>query len=124
LDLIAVQLLPEVAILMRRSQGSVRSMLYRLGARARTGQDWFTKYTLAEALHIRAGSRTVDQAWLAEITHPPTGKLQRGIIDAGDFSEFCKRHSREVVGRRLNIAKPHLVKEFVFPLAATHSYMR
>ena len=41
LELIAVQPLPEVAIAMRRSPGSIRSMLYRLGAsardRARTG---------------------------------------------------------------------------------------
>src|SRR5262249_10191751 len=53
LDLIAIQPLPEVAIAMRRSPGSIRSMLHRLGASARMGQDWFTKYTLAEALHIR-----------------------------------------------------------------------
>jgi len=35
LDLIAVQPLPEVAIAMRRSPGSLRSMLRRLGANAR-----------------------------------------------------------------------------------------
>jgi hypothetical protein len=44
-----------------------------------------------------------------------TGKLQREIIDADDFSEFCKSHSREVVGRRLNIEKLNFVKDFVFP---------
>jgi hypothetical protein len=44
-----------------------------------------------------------------------TGKLQREIIDADDFSEFCKRHGKEVVGRRLNIDRLNFVKDFVFP---------
>src|ERR1700758_2148289 len=52
LDLIAIQTLPEVAIAMRRSPRSIRSMLYRLGASARMGQDWFTTHTLAAALPI------------------------------------------------------------------------
>jgi hypothetical protein len=116
LDLIAVQPLPEVAIAMRRSPGSVRSMLYRLGASARMGQDWFTKYTLAEALHIRAEEveRWIRVGWL-KCRVVQTGKLQREIIDADDFSEFCKAHSREVVGRRLNIDRLNFVKDFVFP---------
>jgi hypothetical protein len=116
LDLIAVQPLPEVAISMRRSPGSVRSMLYRLGASARMGQDWFTRYTLAEALHIRAEEvqRWISLGWLkSRMVH--TGKLQREIIDADDFSEFCKAHSREVVGRRLNVDRLNFVKDFVFP---------
>lgn len=116
LDLIAVQPLPEVAIAMRRSPGSVRSMLYRLGASARMGQDWFTKYTLAEALHIRAEEvqRWISLGWL-KCRLVQTGKLQREIIDADDFSEFCKGHSREIVGRRLNIDRLNFVKDFVFP---------
>jgi hypothetical protein len=116
LDLIAIQSLPEVAIVMRRSPGSIRSMLYRLGASARMGQDWFTKYTLAETLHIRAEEvqRWISLGWLkCRLVH--TGKLQREIIDADDFSEFCKGHSREVVGRRLNIERLNFVKDFVFP---------
>ena len=116
LDLIAIQPLPEVAIAMRRSPGSIRSMLYRLGASARMGQDWFTKYTLAEALHIRADEvqRWISLGWLkCRVVH--TGKLQREIIDADAFSEFCKAHSREVVGRRLNIDRLNFVKDFVFP---------
>jgi hypothetical protein len=116
LDLIAAQPLPEVAIAMRRSPGSIRSMLYRLGASARMGQDWFTKYTLAEALHIRAEEvqRWISLGWLKSRL-AQTGKLQREIIDADDFSEFCKAHSKEVVGRRLNIDRLNFVKEFVFP---------
>jgi hypothetical protein len=116
LDLLAVQPLPEVAIAMRRSPGSIRSMLYRLGASARMGQDWFTKYTLAEALHIRAEEvqRWISLGWL-RCRVVQTGKLQREIIDADDFSEFCKGHSREVVGRRLNTDRLNFVKDFVFP---------
>ncbi len=116
LDLIAVQPLPEVAIAMRRSPGSIRSMLHRLGASARMGQDWFTKYTLAEALHIRAEEvqRWISLGWL-KCRLAQTGKLQREIIDADDFSEFCKEHGKEVVGRRLNIDRLNFVKDFVFP---------
>ncbi len=116
LDLISIQPLPEVAIAMRRSPGSIRSMLYRLGASARMGQDWFTKYTLAEALHTRADEvqRWISHGWLkCRVVH--TGKLQREIIDADAFSEFCKAYSREIVGRRLNIERLNFVKDFVFP---------
>jgi hypothetical protein len=116
LDLIAVQPLPEVAVAMRRSQASIRSMLYRLGASARMGQDWFTKYTLAEALHIRPDEvqRWITLGWL-KCRAVQSGKLQREIVDADDFSEFCKAHGREVVGRRLNIDRLNFVKDFVFP---------
>jgi hypothetical protein len=116
LDLISIQPLPEVAIAMRRSPGSIRSMLHRLGASARMGQDWFTPYTLAEALHIRADQvqRWISLGWLkCRVVHP--GKVEREIIDADAFSEFCKAHSREVVGRRLNIDRLNFVKDFVFP---------
>jgi hypothetical protein len=116
LDLIAVQPLPEVAIAMRRSPGSIRSMLHRLGASARMGQDWFTKYTLAEALRIRAQEvqRWITLGWL-KCRVVQTGKLQREVIDADDFTEFCKQHGKEVVGRRLNIDRLNFVQAFVFP---------
>jgi hypothetical protein len=80
------------------------------------GQDWFTKYTLAEALHVRADEvqRWISLGWLkCRVVH--SGKMQREIIEANDFSEFCKAHSREVVGRRLNIDRLNFVKDFVFP---------
>src|SRR5258706_15289768 len=104
LDLIAVQPLPEVAIAMRQSPGSIRSMLHRLGASARMGQDWFTKYTLAEALHIRADERHrwISLRWLkCRIVH--TGKLEREIIDADASSELCTPHCRAAACRRLTI---------------------
>jgi hypothetical protein len=91
-------------------------MLYRLGASARMGQDWFTKYTLADALHIRGEEvqRWISLGWL-KCRLVQTGKLKREIIDADDFSEFCKTHSREIVGRRLNIDRLNFVRDFVFP---------
>ena len=80
------------------------------------GKDWFTKYTLAEALHIRAEEveRWISLGWL-KCRVVQTGNLQRQIIEADDFSEFCKAHSREIVGRRLNLDRLNFVKNFVFP---------
>ena len=79
LDLISVQPLPEVAITMRRSPGSIRSMLYRLGASARMGQDWFTKHTLAEALHVRAEEvqRWITVGWLKKSSRADRQATQR-----------------------------------------------
>ncbi|HEX3107299.1 MAG TPA: hypothetical protein VHQ22_22885 [Terriglobales bacterium] len=53
LDLIASHSLYEVTTLLLRSPSSVRTMLHRLGANARMGEDWFTKHALARGLHIR-----------------------------------------------------------------------
>lgn len=116
LDLVAIQPLPEVAVAMHRSLGSIRSMLHRLGASANMGKDWFTKYTLAEALHIRPQEvqRWIDLGWLKCRT-VQTEALKKQIIEADDFSAFCKAHSREVVGRRLNLDRLNFVKDFVFP---------
>src|SRR5580704_15251949 len=116
LALIASRSLDEVTVLLRRSPTSLRAMLHRLGASARMGQDWFTRYTLAEALHVRAQEvqRWISLGWL-KCRLVQAGELKREIIDADDFSEFCKGHSREAVGRRLNIDRLNFVKEFVFP---------
>jgi len=115
LDLVAIQPLPEVAIAMRRSISSIRSMLHRLGASATMGKDWFTKYTLAEALHTSHDEvqKWIDRGWLKSRVIQ-TGNLQRQIIEADDFSAFCKAHSRDVVGRRLNLDRLNFVKDFVF----------
>lgn len=116
LDLVAIQPLPEVAIAMHRSLSSIRSMLHRLGASANMGKDWFTKYTLAEALCIRPQEvqRWIDRGWLKSRLVQGE-KLQRQIIDADDFSAFCKVHSKQIVGRRLNMDRLNFVKDFVFP---------
>lgn len=116
LDLIASHSLHEVTLLLRRSPTSVRAMLYRLGANARMGEDWFTKHTLARALHIRVEEiqKWIDRGWLKARTVGTDG-LKREIIDAEDFCEVCKQHRREVVGRRLNSDRLNFVQTFVFP---------
>jgi hypothetical protein len=116
LDLIAIQPVHEVTLMLRRSPASVRSMLRRLGATAKMGQDWFTKYTLAEALHVRAEDvqRWIDRGWLPCRT-VQTGRLTRQIIEADDFCAFCKQHRSEILGRRLNSDRLSFVQTFVFP---------
>src|SRR5579864_5189953 len=116
LKLIAVNPPTEVAKMMRRSPGSVRAMLHRLGASAQMGRDWFTIYTLAEALHIRPAEvqRWIERGWLKART-VETGRLKKEIIYADDFAEFCKQYRRLVVGNRLNTERLDFVHNFVFP---------
>lgn len=116
LDLIASHSLAEVMLLLRRPSGSVRSMLHRLGANARMGQDWFTKHALAEALHIRSDEvqKWIDRGWL-KCRVIGTDGLRRQLIDADDFCDFCKQHRKEVVGNRLNVDRLNFVQTFVFP---------
>ena len=116
LDLIAIHPPVEVAKLMRRSPGSVRAMLYRLGASAQMGRDWFTIYTLGEALHVRPAEiqRWIQQGWLKART-VQTGRLKKEIIYAEDFADFCKHYRGLVVGHRLNTDRLDFVHNFVFP---------
>jgi hypothetical protein len=116
LELIASHSLQEVTRFLRRSPTSVRSMLHRLGATARMGQDWFTKHTLAEALHVRADEvqKWIDRGWLKSRAVGTNG-LKREIIDAEDFCQFCKQHRAQIVGRRLNSDRLNFVQTFVFP---------
>jgi hypothetical protein len=118
LDLVASHSLQEVAVLLHRPPASVRSMLHRVGASARMGQDWFAKHALAEALHVRAEEvqRWIDRDWL-KCRMVGTDGLQRALIDAEDFCEFCKEHRREIVGNRLNADRLNFVQTFVFPPA-------
>jgi hypothetical protein len=115
LDLIVSHPVHEVTLLLRRSPASIHSMLRRLGANGRMGQDWFTKYTLAQALHIRAEEvqKWIDRGWL-KCRIVQTGRLTKEIIDAADFCDFCKHHRGEIVGRRLNSDRLSFVQTFVF----------
>jgi hypothetical protein len=116
LDLVGSHSLEEATLLMRRSATSLRSMLHRLGASARMGQDWFTKHALAEALHVRADvvQKWIDRGWLKCRTGGSDG-LEREMIDADDFCDFCKQHRKEIVGNRLNADRLDFVRTFVFP---------
>jgi hypothetical protein len=116
LNLISSHSLEEVTLALRRSPTSVRSMLHRLGANARMGQDWFTKHALAEALHIRADAiqKWIDQGRLKCRTVSSDG-LTRQLIDADDFCDFCKQCRGQIVGNRLNLDRLNFVQTFVFP---------
>jgi hypothetical protein len=116
LYLIASLPMQEAARVIGRPTSSVRSMLHRLGVGARRGREWFTKYTLAEALHMRHDEvqKWIDRGWLKSCSFPTSG-LKMQVIDPDDFCKFFKEHGREVVGRRLSYAGLCFVCNYVFP---------
>lgn len=116
LDLVASLPVQEAARVIGRPTASVRSMLHRLGVGARRGREWFTKYTLAEALHIRHEEvqKWIDRGWLKSRSFQTSG-LKMRIIDPEDFCKFFKEYGREVVGRRLSYAGLWFVCNYVFP---------
>jgi hypothetical protein len=116
LKLIDLHPVNEIARMMRRSQSSVWHMLYRLDANAKMGKDSFTKYTLAVALHIRPEKVEdwIARGWL-RAREVENGIGKRMVIDAEDFCEFCKQHTREAVGNRLTKERLEFVYHFAFP---------
>lgn len=116
LKLIDLHPVTEIAKLMRRSHSSIWHMLYRLGANAKMGKDSFTKYTLAVALHVRPETveTWITRGWL-KAREMETARGKRLIIDAEDFCEFCKQHTKEVVGNRLTRERLDFVYHFAFP---------
>src|SRR5215469_18414703 len=116
LKLIDLYPVPEIAKLMRRSQSSVWHMLQRLGANAQMGKDNFTKYTLALALHVRPDKvqEWIGRGWL-KAREVEAGGGKRVVIDAEDFCEFCRLHTKDVVGNRLTKERLDFVYHFVFP---------
>lgn len=113
LKLLDLHPVSEIAKLMRRSSSAVWHMLYRLDANAKMGKDSFTKYTLALALHV---SPEKIEDWIAR-GWLKTQKMETGrlLIEAADFCEFCKAHTRDVVGNRLTKERLDFVYHFVFP---------
>jgi hypothetical protein len=116
LKLLDLHPMDEIAKIMRRSKSSIWHMLYRLGANAKMGKDSFTKYTLAMALHVRA--ETVE-SWIARgwlnARELATARGKRVIIEAEDFCEFCRQHTKDVVGNRLTEERLEFVYHFAFP---------
>lgn len=120
LDLIVINPPKEVAKMLNRSTGSVRTKLRRLGATAQMGREWFTKRTLAEALHVSVGKiqQWIERGWLKSRL-VETGKLTKEVIAPNDFTEFCKQHREQVIGPRLNYERLEFVRLFVFPPSHT-----
>jgi hypothetical protein len=116
LKLIDLYPINQIAKVMRRSQSSIWHMLYRLGANAKMGKDSFTKYTLAVALHVRPETVEgwIQRGWL-KATEMETGRRKRIVIDAEDFCEFCRLHTKDVVGNRLTKERLEFVYHFAFP---------
>ena len=101
---------------MRRSRSSIWHMLSRLDANTKMGEGGFTKYTLAVALNV--GVQRIED-WIArgwlngrEIE---SGQARRTIILAEDFCDFCRKHTKDVIGNRLSKERLDFVCHFVFP---------
>src|SRR5882724_2489733 len=120
-DLIETRPIEEVSRVLQRTPRSIRSMLHRLGESSQRGREWFTVYSLAEALHVRSDEvqKWIAHGWLKCRIVETTGVKKR-IIDPDDFSEFVKQYGPTVVGRRLNANGLWFVKNFVFPSKHAH----
>jgi hypothetical protein len=106
----------EIAKMLRRSESSVWHMLYRLGASAAVGRDGFTKNTLAVALHVSPiqVDAWINRGWL-KARAVETGQIKRLVIAASDFCDFCREHTKDVVGNRLTKERLEFVYRFAFP---------
>jgi hypothetical protein len=115
LDLLSRQPVGEVAKVLHRSVSSIRAMLHRLGASAQMGRDWFTIYTLAEALHTSAAKvqRWIERGWL-KTRIVEVGRLKKEIIEADSFEVFCREHGSDIIGNRLDADRLEFVRMFVF----------
>jgi len=116
LDLISSLPVEEVAKILRRPAGSVRSMLHRLGMGGKTGREWFTKFSLSRALHTRPDEiqKWIDRGWLKSRSVATAG-TKANIIDPDDFCQFVKQHGHAVVSRRLTYEALWFVQHYVFP---------
>jgi hypothetical protein len=115
LQLIDLHPINELARLMHRSHSSVWHRLYRLGASAAMRIDGFTKYTLASALHVAVTQieAWINRGWL-KATEVQTGRVKRVTIASADFCNFCKEHTKDVVGNRLTRERLDLVYLLAF----------
>lgn len=106
----------EIARLMRRSQSSIWHMLHRLGASPKMAKDSFTKYTLAQALHVHPETVQgwINRGWL-KTREIEAGRSRRVIIEAEDFCEFCREHTKDAVGNRLAKERLDFIYRFAFP---------
>src|SRR6185437_5389549 len=73
-------------------------------------------YTLATALHVRteAVESWIARGWL-QASELSFGQSRRTIIAAEDFCQFCREHTKDVVGNRLTKERLDFVYRFAFP---------
>ena len=121
IDLMETCPIAEIARIIQRSPCAIRSMLRRLGESPRRGRDWFTVYSLAEALHIGADEvqKWVNNGWLQCRIVETTG-IKKQIIDPDDFCAFARKYGPRVIGRRLTYEGLKFVQNFVFPPKHAH----
>ncbi len=116
LELIEVRPVKDVARLLGRSPDAIWHMLRRLGVSTKMGKDGFTKYQLAEALHVHPErvQHWIDQGWL-KARKVKSAEREQGIIRSKDFCQFCKQHAKDVIGQRLKFDRLEFVRLYVFP---------
>jgi hypothetical protein len=115
LMLIDLHPINELGKLMHRSHRSVWHRIYRLGASAAMRIDGFTKYTLASELHVAVTQieAWINRGWL-KATEVQTGRVRTVTIASADFCNFCKEHTKDVVGNRLTRERLDLVYLLAF----------
>lgn len=131
LELLETHAVAETAKIMRCSEDSIYGMLRRLGVRVKETQDFFSRRTLAQVLHIHPNEiqRWIDRG-LLKATVQDLGNARRLVITADDFYEFCQKHTRMVVGNRLHPERLEFIYKYVFPpshadmLAVRQSYKK
>ena len=105
-----------IATTLHRSRKAIELKQRRLGITSTMQTDGFSKYHLAELLHIRPGTiqTWVDKGWLPA-TVEGTARLPRILITAADFIRFCRKYPEAVHQRRINQARLEFVFRFAFP---------
>jgi len=105
-----------IATTLHRSRKAIELKQRRLGITSTMQEDSFSKYHLAELLHIRARTiqTWVDKGWLPA-TIEGTPRLPRIIIAAEDFIRFCRKYPEAIHQRRINQARLEFVFRFAFP---------
>lgn len=80
------------------------------------GKDSFTKYALAAILHVRPDTvdSWINRGWL-KAREVELARGKRIIIEAEDFCDFCRQHTRDVIGNRLHKERLDFVYHFAFP---------
>lgn len=105
-----------IATTLHRSRKAIELKQRRLGITSTMQADSFSKYHLAELLHIRPRTiqSWVDKGWLPA-TVEGTPRLPRIIIAAEDFIRFCRKYPEAIHQRRINQARLEFVFRFAFP---------